>query len=92
MFNISFWIAALTNNKVSPVQTSKTKSTPGNRSVNPLITANKLGTVLACNTTAANHPNVSAEIAKKLIKKGKDVEKVILQQAAFNCKISYARA
>ncbi len=37
-------------------------------------------------------PNVSAEIAKKLIKKGKDVEKVILQQAAFNWKISYARA
>jgi hypothetical protein len=35
-------------------------STLGNLSVNPVINANKLGTVEQCKTMAANHPNVSA--------------------------------
>ena len=66
-FSMSFWTAALTNNKVNPAQTNNTKSTPGRRSVSPAITANRLGIVDACNTITANQPNVSDEIAVNLV-------------------------
>jgi len=66
MLSMSFSTTARKNNRTKPPHKNKIMSKPGVLSLNPVISARKLGKVAQCNTMAASQPSVSAESVAKL--------------------------
>jgi len=67
MFSMSFSTTARKNSRTKPPHRNKIMSKPGVLSLNPVISARKLGKVAQCNTMAASQPRVSAESVAKLL-------------------------
>ena len=74
VFKLSLSTTARANSKTKPAQVNSTMSRFGVRSLSPVISANKVGIVAQCRTTAANHCRVSAEILGSCAESQTDVD------------------